>query len=307
MESSQNKIRGLVAATVTPMMEDGKINLSVIGQYVDYLSNVQGVRSVFVNGTTAEGLSLTTEERKQLSEEWVKQAVGKLDQVIVHVGSLCLKEAEELAAHAAEIKADAISVMAPSFLKPPNKDALISFLREVAAAAPSVPFYYYHIPKLTGITAIRIEDLLVGIKSKIPTFQGVKFSDTDLLDFGQCVHKYESEQFTFLYGVDEQLLGALAMGSHGAIGSTYNYIGKTTKEMLAAFECKDLEKARKIQFLMQEFFSYVIRHGFGIPETKAIISVASNIPMGPPRLPLQKSSDEYLTKIIAQMKRLALL
>nr|XP_033771978.1 N-acetylneuraminate lyase isoform X2 [Geotrypetes seraphini]XP_033771979.1 N-acetylneuraminate lyase isoform X2 [Geotrypetes seraphini]XP_033771980.1 N-acetylneuraminate lyase isoform X2 [Geotrypetes seraphini] len=305
MESS--KIRGLVAATVTPMKENGEINLSVIGKYVDYLLNVQGVRIVFVNGTTAEGLSLTTEERKQLAEEWVKQAVGKLDQVIVHVGSLCLKEAQELAAHAAEIKAGAISVVAPSFLKPPNKDALISFLREVAAAAPSVPFYYYHIPKLTGITTIRMEDLLVGIKSKIPTFQGVKFSDTDLLDFGQCVHKYESEKFTFLYGVDEQLLGALAMGAHGAIGSTYNYIGKTTNDMLAAFKSKDFEKARKIQCLMQEFFSYVISHGFMVGETKAIMSVASNIPMGPPRLPLQETSNEYLTQIIVLMKSLGLL
>ncbi|XP_029474134.1 N-acetylneuraminate lyase [Rhinatrema bivittatum] len=306
MESSQKRFHGLVAATVTPMTESGEINLSVIGQYVDYLSKVQGIKSVFVNGTTAEGLSLSTEERKQLAEEWVKQARGKLDHVIIHVGSLCLKEAQEMAAHAAAIKADAISVVAPSFLKPSSKDALVSFLRDVAAAAPNVPFYYYHIPRLTGITAIRVEDLLVGIKSEIPTFQGVKFSDTDLLDFGQCVHKYENEQFTFLYGVDEQLLGALAMGAHGAVGSSYNYIGKTTKEMLDAFEHGDLEKAKKIQFLVQEFFSYVIGHGFTIAETKAILSVASAIPMGPPRLPLQKSSNEYLTKIIALMKSLGL-
>lgn len=50
---------------------------------------------------------------------------------------------------------------------------------------------------------VRVEELLDGIKERIPTFQGVKFSDTDLLDLAQCINKNEREQFVFLYGVDE--------------------------------------------------------------------------------------------------------
>lgn len=50
---------------------------------------------------------------------------------------------------------------------------------------------------------VRVEELLDGIKERIPTFQGVKFSDTDLLDLAQCINKTEREQFAFLYGVDE--------------------------------------------------------------------------------------------------------
>ncbi|XP_043346377.1 N-acetylneuraminate lyase isoform X8 [Dermochelys coriacea] len=216
--ASLKRLQGLTAATITPMTPDGEINLSVIGQYVDYLVKEQGVKNVFVNGTTGEGLALSTQERKQLAEEWVTKGKNKLDHVIIHVGALSLPEAKELAKHAAAIGASGIAGIAPFFFKPTNKDTLVAFLREVASEAPGIPFYYYHIPPLTGVK-IRVEELLDGIKEQIPTFQGVKFSDTDLLDFAQCV-KNHKEQFVLLYGVDEHLLSALAMGASGAVGSS---------------------------------------------------------------------------------------
>ncbi|KAM9612789.1 N-acetylneuraminate lyase isoform 7-T19 [Trichechus inunguis] len=219
MASSKKKLQGLVAATITPMTENGEINFSVIGQYVDYLVEEQGVKSIFVNGTTGEGLSLSISERRQVAEEWVTKGRNKLDQVVIHVGALSLKESQELAKHAAEIGADGIAVIAPFFLKPWNKDVLINFLKEVAAAAPALPFYYYHIPALTGIK-IRAEELLDGIQDKIPTFQGLKFSDTDLLDFGQCVDQNQQRQFAFLFGVDE--MGFLCSSMHMADHSCPN-------------------------------------------------------------------------------------
>ncbi|XP_016080123.1 PREDICTED: N-acetylneuraminate lyase isoform X3 [Miniopterus natalensis] len=248
MASPKKKLQGLVAATITPMTEHGEINFSVIGQYVDYLVEKQGVKNIFVNGTTGEGLSLSTSERRQVAEAWVTKGRNKLDQVVIHVGALSLKESQELAKHAAEIGADGIAVIVPFFLKPQNKDGLIDFLKEVAAAAPALPFYYYHIPALTGVK-IRAEELLDGIQEKIPTFQGLKFSDTDLLDFGQCVDQNRQRQFAFLFGVDEQLLSALVMGATGAVGSTYNYLGKKTNQMLEAYERKDFSSALNYQVL----------------------------------------------------------
>ncbi|XP_054567941.1 N-acetylneuraminate lyase isoform X4 [Eptesicus fuscus] len=270
MASRKKNLQGLVAATITPMTEHGdflvtdtvptatdmnpdtvgrEINLSVIGQYVDYLVEKQGVKNIFVNGTTGEGLSLSISERRRVAEEWVTKGRNKLDQVVIHVGALSLKESQELAKHAAEIGADGIAVIAPFFLKPQDKDDLIAFLKEVAAAAPALPFYYYHIPALTGVK-IRAEELLDGIQEKIPTFQGLKFSDTDLLDFGQCVDQNRQRQFAFLFGVDEQLLSALVMGATGAVGSTYNYLGQKTNQMLEAYERKDLSSALNYQVFL---------------------------------------------------------
>ncbi|XP_075616636.1 N-acetylneuraminate lyase [Balearica regulorum gibbericeps] len=296
----RKKLQGLVAATITPMTPDGQINLSVIHQYVDYLVSEQNVKNVFVNGTTGEGLSLNIQERKQLAEEWVRQGKDKLDQVIVHVGALSLPDSQELARHAAAIGASAIAVIAPFFFKPTNKDELIAFLQKVASEAPAVPFYYYHIPPLTGVK-IRVEELLDGIKEWIPTFQGVKFSDTDLLDLAQCINKNEREQFAFLYGVDEQLLSALAIGADGAVGSTYNYLGRKTTLMLQAFAKPDLALARKYQFLTGEFLNFVIKLGFGVAQTKAVMTFVSGIPMGPPRLPLVDASEDFIVKAKAKL------
>ncbi|KAF4800800.1 N-acetylneuraminate lyase [Turdus rufiventris] len=252
----RKKLKGLVAATITPMTPDGKINLPVIGQYVDYLVNEQNVKNVFVNGTTGEGLSLSIQERKQLAEEWVCQGKDKLDHVIIHVGALNLPECQELARHAAAIGAGGIAVIAPFFFKPTNKDELVAFLQKVASEAPEVPFYYYHIPPLTGVK-IRVEELLDGIKAQIPTFQGVKFSDTDLLDLAQCINKNETGEFEFLYGVDE--------------------------------------------FLTGEFLNFVIKLGFGVAQTKAVMTSVSGIPMGPPRLPLVGASSEFIVKAKAKL------
>lgn len=306
MASQKKNLQGLVAATITPMTEHGEINLSVIGQYVDYLVEKQGVKNIFVNGTTGEGLSLSISERRLLAEEWVTKGRNKLDQVVIHVGALSLKESQELAKHAAEIGADGIAVIAPFFLKPQDKDDLIAFLKEVAAAAPALPFYYYHIPALTGVK-IRAEELLDGIQEKIPTFRGLKFSDTDLLDFGQCVDQYRQRQFAFLFGVDEQLLSALVMGATGAVGSTYNYLGQKTNQMLAAYEQKDLSSALRYQFYIQRFINFVVKLGFGVSQTKAIMSLVSGIPMGPPRLPLQRASKEFIDNAEAKLKSLGFL
>lgn len=218
MASPKKQLQGLVAATITPMTENGEVNLSVVGRYVDYLVQEQGVKNVFVNGTTGEGLSLSIAERRRLAEEWVTQGRSKLEQVVVHVGALSLKESQELAQHAAEIGADGIAAITPFFLKPQSRDVLVHFLKEVAAAAPALPFYYYHIPAVTGVK-IRAEELLDGIQAQIPSFQGLKFSDTDLLDFGQCVDQHGPRRLAFLFGVDEQLLSALVMGATGAVGS----------------------------------------------------------------------------------------
>ncbi|XP_025900024.1 N-acetylneuraminate lyase isoform X1 [Nothoprocta perdicaria] len=298
--ASRKKLQGLVAATITPMTPDGQINLPVIRQYVDYLISKQNVKNIFVNGTTGEGLALSVQERKQLAEEWVRQGKDKLDHMIIHVGALSLPESQELARHAAAIGASGIAVIAPFFFKPTNKDELIAFLREVAAEAPALPFYYYHIPHLTGVK-IRVEELLDGIKEQIPTFQGVKFSDMDLLDLAQCINKNDREELVFLYGVDEQLLSALAIGADGAVGSTYNYLGQKNNMMLQAFAQHDLSLARKYQFLTGEFLNFVIKLGFGVAQTKAVMTFVSGIPMGPPRFPLVKASEEFIANAKAKL------
>uniref|UniRef100_A0A8C9W8H1 N-acetylneuraminate lyase n=1 Tax=Scleropages formosus TaxID=113540 RepID=A0A8C9W8H1_SCLFO len=251
-----------------------EINLSLIEPYIDYLVENQGVHKVFVNGTTGEGLSLSVDERKRLAEEWCKKGKSKLQQVIVHVGCLSLKDSQELARHAAETGADGIAVISPSFFKPTSADALRQFLQEVAAAAPQLPFYYYHIPAMTGLT-LRASDIVEGIEETIPSFRGLKFSSSDLMDFGQCISKCPSH-WSQLYGVDEQLLGALVMGASGAVGSTFNYLGNRVNSLLSAFDEGDLRQARTLQVSLSHYLT----------QLNQLMCQVSGLPLGPPRLPL---------------------
>ncbi|XP_068582133.1 N-acetylneuraminate lyase [Cebidichthys violaceus] len=282
--SAENKVTGLFAATFTPFTTQGEVNLVEIGPYIDYLREKQGVNNIFVNGTTGESMSLTVAERKILAEEWCQKAKGKLDQVIVHVGCMSLKDAKELAGHAAQIGADAIAAMAPFFFKPRNADELRSFLQEVASAAPTLPFYYYHIPSVTGVN-MPVRDVLEGIEELIPSFRGVKFSSCDLMDFGYCVSDSPPHR-SFLYGADEQLLAALAMGADGAVGSTYNYAGRHFNKLMSAFKDGDVVQARKIQFQMQELLCYAMKLGFDVGVNKQLMSELSGLSLGPPRLPV---------------------
>uniref|UniRef100_A0A672ISH1 N-acetylneuraminate lyase n=1 Tax=Salarias fasciatus TaxID=181472 RepID=A0A672ISH1_SALFA len=258
-----------------------------------YKKNVIKISSL--NGTTGESMSLSVEERKKLAEEWCKRGHGKLEQVIVHVGSMSVKESKELARHAAEIGVDGIAVISPSFFKPKTAGALRTFLQEVASAAPNLPFYFYHLPAFTGVN-IPARDVLEGIEQLIPSFRGVKFSGNDLMDFGLCA-SYSQPSWSLLYGVDEQLLSALVIGANGAVGSTYNYVGCHIKNLMSAFENGDLVQAKAIQFKLQELLKYAVQVGFDVGVNKQLMSEISGLTLGPPRLPVEPCSSAHAQSI----------
>ncbi len=104
----------------------------------------------FVCGTTGEGVSLSLAERMQVAERW-RAAAGPQLRVIVHVGYSCLGDAQALAAHAQSIGAHAIATVGPSYFKPSSLADLVDWCVELAASAPDLPFYYYHIPVFTGL------------------------------------------------------------------------------------------------------------------------------------------------------------
>ncbi|KAI9547656.1 hypothetical protein NQZ68_014922 [Dissostichus eleginoides] len=293
--SSEKLLTGLVAATFTPLTEEGEINIKEIGPYVDYLKERQGVTNIFVNGTTGESMSLTVAERKVLAEEWCKKAKGKMDHVVVHVGCMSLKDSQDLALHAAQIEADSIAVISPSFFKPKNVHALRSYLKAVASAAPNLPFYYYHIPSITGVNVL-VRDLLDGIDEQIPSFRGVKFSSIDLMDFGLCF-RLMKPNWSLLYGVDEQMLSGLVLGADGAVGSTYNYVGCQFNKLLSAFEKGELVKARTIQFKLQDFLGSAMKLGFDVGVNKQLMVEVSGLSLGPPRLPLMPCHPDVAASI----------
>ncbi|MBN2269741.1 MAG: dihydrodipicolinate synthase family protein, partial [Sedimentisphaerales bacterium] len=205
-------LTGLIAAPHTAMHPDGSLNLEMIVRQARCLTD-NSVEGAFVCGSTGESISLSTAERMQIAERW-KDIVGDALPVIVHVGHHSLVEAKALAEHAQnKVGAHAIASLAPSYFKPRRLEDLVGFCAEVAAAAPHTPFYYYHQPGLSGVS-FPMPEFLRMAGERIPNLAGLKFSDGDLMGFGQCLD-FAEDRFDILFGADEALLAALALGGRG--------------------------------------------------------------------------------------------
>lgn len=216
--NNYEKLEGMVAATFTPLDENGDVNLSVIDKYADWIASTP-IKGIFVCGTTGEFSSLTIDERKLILEKWLVSA-RKRFKVIAHVGSNCQRSAMELARHAAQVGADAIASIAPSFFKPGTVDELVDFFAPICHSAAGLPFYYYNMPSITGVN-LPVDKFLVEGKKKIPNLVGTKFTHNNLMEMGVCI-ELEQHRFEVLHGYDEILISGLAMGAVAGVGSTYN-------------------------------------------------------------------------------------
>ena len=173
------KIIGLIDAPFTPFYANGDVNLEPIEAYAKMLQK-NGLKGVFINGSSGEGYMLTTEERMLLAERWV--AVAPKDfKIIVHVGSYCLRESRRLAEHAQKLGVWGIGSMAPPFPHIGRIEELVKYCEEIASAAPELPFYYYHIPAFNG-AYLPMLDLLKAVDGRIPNFAGIKYNFESLYE-----------------------------------------------------------------------------------------------------------------------------
>jgi N-acetylneuraminate lyase len=284
-------LTGLIAAPPTAMRADGSLNLDAIERQARALA-AGGVRGAFVCGTTGESMSLSTAERMRVAERWMQAAPTDFA-VIVHAGHTSLADSRDLAAHAQRIGARAIAAMPPFFFRPDDVEGLVAVGAEVAAAAPGLPFYYYHIPAMTGVY-LKMSDYLPAAAARIPTLAGMKFTYEDLMDYGRCV-RLEDGRFNMLFGRDEILLSALVLGATGAVGTTYNLAAPLYLRVMDAFARGDLESARADQHRAAEFVAVLMRFGV-IPATKAAMKL-TGVDCGPVRLPLRPIEGSQLDKL----------
>ena len=293
------RLKGLIAASFTPMDKKGAINLSAIDKYADLMAD-SGMTGVFVCGTTGESLSMTTEERKQVLEQWVKSARSRF-KVIAHVGSNALPEAVELARHAQEVGADAIGAMAPCFFKPASVKDLVDFFTPIAHAASELPFYYYNMPSMTGVSLPVAEFLSEGKKS-MPNLVGTKFTHNNLMEMGECLALNNGE-FEVLHGYDEILIAGLAFGAVAGVGSTYNYLPFVYLGIFDAMEKGDLQRARELQQKSIEVVKVIIKYGGGVRGGKAIMNLIG-IECGDCRLPIKPFSREEYQSLKQDLKNI---
>jgi N-acetylneuraminate lyase len=235
---------------------------------------------------------MTLLEKKAVAEAWAQANKGD-DQfkVILFLGGTCLEDAKELARHASAIGLNGISLTAPNYFKPATLHQLAACCIDVADAAPDQPFYYYHIPVLTGVRYPMIE-LMKLLHGKLKNFAGIKFTDEDIADYTQCI-QFENRKYEILWGRDECLLAAMAVGGRSGIGSTYNYAMPLYQKLIAAYDGGDMKASVFYQNQSIEMIALLGKYG-GMPTGKNFMK-AVGIDCGKFRLPFSNmTDDQYL-------------
>lgn len=273
-------ITGLVAATHTPFLADGSLNLDIIEKQAEHLLKNR-VHYAFIGGTTGESASLTLEERKALAIRWLEVTQGTALKVIVHVGSNSLHDAAELARQASQLKAHAISALAPNYFKPANAIALAESMAFIAKTAPDLPFYYYEIPSMTGINILP-SDFLNEAANRIPNLAGLKYTSNNLMDYQLCLQCHDS-RYDIPFGFDEMLLAALGLGAKGTVGSSFNFAAPIYHRVIKAFQSNDLTLASEHQLRSVLLIQMLVKHGY-MASAKAVMTMLG-VDVGPPRLP----------------------
>ncbi|PST82429.1 dihydrodipicolinate synthetase [Pedobacter yulinensis] len=294
------KLAGLIAAPFTPMDQRGALDLSMIPGYYEFLK-ANRVSGAFICGSTGEGVSMTPAEKKQVASAWAACAGGDPDfTVIMLLGGTCLADCKDLALHAASEKLDAVSFTSPFYFKPANVAVLAAACAEIAAVVPEMPFYYYHIPVLTGGNYAMF-DLLKAVDGKIPNFAGIKFTHEDFMDFQTCLN-FGGGKYDILAGRDENLLSALVLGTKAAVGSTFNYAAPLYHDMIEAFNQNDLVRARSLQQKSIDMIRLLGKYG-GISVGKTYMKLVG-IDCGEFRLPVANMNAEQFKAFKADVELL---
>ncbi len=289
------KLNGLIAAPHTPFDSNNRVNLAVIDQIAALLIE-QGVTGAYVCGTTGEGIHCSVEERKAIAERWVKASDGKLD-LIVHTGALSIADATELSRHADTLDILATSAIAPCFFKPGSVDDLVDYCAQIAAAAPSKGFYFYH-SSMSGVN-LDLEQFLIQADKKIPNLTGAKFNSSDLFEYQRAMRVLDGK-YDLPFGVDEFLPAGLAVGATSAVGSTYNYAAPLFLKIIDAYQQGNHSQVIELMDKAIALVRVLVEYG-GVAAGKAAMQL-HGIDAGDPRTPIRALTSAQKADVVAKMR-----
>jgi dihydrodipicolinate synthase/N-acetylneuraminate lyase len=215
-------LRGALAAALTPLRDGGEaLDEDAIAPYVDFLA-AGGVDGLLALGTTGEGFLLPLDQRLRAAQLFVEAADRRL-LVAVHCGAQSTWDTVQLAAHAADIGADGVAVMAPPYFLLDEAELLSHFDAAARACAPT-PFYVYEFAARSGYP-IPVA-VLQRLRDVAPNFRGLKVSDKPWERFAP----YLIDGLDVFVGPEALLQQGLAAGATGAVSA----LASTFPELVAA-------------------------------------------------------------------------
>jgi dihydrodipicolinate synthase/N-acetylneuraminate lyase len=202
-------IKGALAAALTPLREDGAaLDEDAFGPYLDFLAD-GGLDGILALGTTGEGILLSVEERKRVTEHFLAASRGRL-QIAVHCGAQTTGDTVALAEHSAAKGVDGVAVIGPPYFRL-DAEALFEHFRRAASACAPTPFYLYEFEATSGYP-IPLE-VIERLRAEVPNLAGLKVSDSPF----EKVKPYLLEGLDVFVGAEALLAAGLAGGAAGAV------------------------------------------------------------------------------------------
>jgi 4-hydroxy-tetrahydrodipicolinate synthase len=237
-------LRGSYTPVVTPF-RDGKVNYEKFAELVDRQAR-EGSHGVVVNGTTAEPSSLTIDERTELVKVAV-ETISKRVPIVAATGSQSLAETIELTAKAEKAGADALLVVTPYYIKPPQ-EGLIQYFEEVGNRT-QLPLLVYHIPGRAAVSIL--PGTVAKIAERLPNLVGIKHAANDL-EFLTEVLALLGPDFRVFCGLEALSLPMLALGASGLMNAVGNLAPSIVARLCDLVEHGDLVAARDLHFQLFE-------------------------------------------------------
>lgn len=276
-------MKGSLVAIVTPMHEDGGLDLERFRTLIDYHVG-EGTDGIVVVGTTGESPTVDFDEHRLLISTAVERAAGRMP-VIAGTGANSTREAIDLSVFAKDAGADASLSVVPYYNKP-TQEGLYRHFRAVAEAV-DIPQILYNVP---GRTVADLANDTVLRLAEIPNIIGIKDATGDMGRGFDLLCRVPRD-FLVYSGDDASALALLLLGSHGVISVTANVAPKLMHEMCIAALAGDLAAARAINARLLRLHQDLFIEANPIPVKWAVAQMGL---IGPGlRLPLTPLSNHY--------------
>lgn len=285
--------KGSLVALVTPMHEDGKLDLERFRALIDFHID-QGSDGIVVVGTTGESPTVDFEEHHLLMRTAVDHAAGRIP-VIAGTGANSTREAIDLSVYAKDSGVDACLSVAPYYNKP-TQEGLYQHFKAIAEAV-DIPHILYNVP---GRTVADIANDTCLRLSQIPNIIGIKDATGDMAR-GSDLIRNSPENFMIWSGDDVSALALMLLGGHGVISVTANVAPAQMHAMCSAAATGDLKAARALNNALMGLHTDLFVEANPIPVKWAVAQM--ELMEAGIRLPLTPLSEKYHQRVRIAMNQ----
>jgi len=276
-------ITGSLVAIVTPMLEDGALDLDSFKRLIDW-HVAEGTDGIVVVGTTGESPTVDFDEHKELIRVAVEHAKGRIP-IVAGTGGNSTAEAIELTESAKRAGATACLSVVPYYNKP-TQEGLYRHFRAVAEKV-GLPMILYNVP---GRTVADLQNDTVLRLAQVPSIIGIKDATANI-ERGTDLVKRAPRDFAIYSGEDSTSLALILMGGHGVISVTANVAPKLMHQMCAAALVGDVRKAREINLRLLPLHQRLFLEANPIPVKWAL--AAMGMMAAGLRLPMTPLSERF--------------